>query len=280
MNQVFRSLYSRPFKARSNQGVPEELERRADGMTGKMARLRGAVILLPMQKDPLVEWQRLTETYGKMYDAELLELAEDSGNLTETAQQVLSDEMRKRGLALARTAGAPRRSADPMLEWAAAAPGANPEAPELVADTPGTDDEGDAAQEYTWKTLLCECETGEEALQLAAALRHSGIESWIEGRGGTYSPFAHVDQGFPKILVPADRLEEAREIAANPIPKEIVEQSHIEVPEFEAPVCPKCGAEDPVLEGVDPVNSWFCEACENEWTETAANAKENPEKAE
>jgi hypothetical protein len=233
-----------------------------------------------MQKDPLVEWQRLTETYGKMYDAELLELAADSGNLTETAQQALSDEMRKRGLALARSAGAPRRLADPMLERASTAPGADPRAPELAADTLGARGEADAPQEYTWKTLLCECETGEEALQLAAVLRHSGIETWIEGRRGSYSPFAQVDQGFPRILVPADRLEEAREIAANPIPEEIVEQSKIEMPEFEAPVCPKCGAADPVLEGVDPVNSWFCEACENEWTETAPEGQDDREEVE
>jgi hypothetical protein len=215
-----------------------------------------------------------------MYDAELLELAADSGNLTETAQQALSDEMRKRGLALPRSAGAPRRVADPMLERASTAPGADPRAPELAADTPGTADEADAPQEYTWKTLLCECETGEEALQLAAVLRHSGIETWIEGRRGSYSPFAQVDQGFPRILVPADRLEEAREIAANPIPEEIVEQSKIEMPEFEAPVCPKCGAADPVLEGVDPVNSWFCEACENEWTETAPEGQDDREEVE
>ena len=36
-----------------------------------------------MQNDPLVEWQRLTETYSKMYDGELLELAADSDDLTE-----------------------------------------------------------------------------------------------------------------------------------------------------------------------------------------------------
>ena len=233
-----------------------------------------------MQKDPLVEWQRLTETYGRMYDAELLELAADSGNLTETAQQVLSDEIRKRGLALPRTSGATRRRDDPMLERAATALGADPGAPQLVANAPGTTDDTDEPQEYTWKTLLCECETGEEALQLVAALRHSGIEGWIEGRHGTYSPFAQVDQGAPRIMVPADRLEEAREIAANPIPAEILEQSKIEVPEFEAPVCPKCGAADPVLEGVDPVNSWLCEACENEWTEAAAEGQDDWEKTE
>jgi ribosomal protein L37AE/L43A len=214
-----------------------------------------------------------------MYDAELLELAADSGNLTETAQQALGDEMRKRGLALARTAGAARRMPDPMLERAATALGADPGAPQLVEDTPDTADEADAPHEYTWKTLLCECETAEEALQLAAALGHSGIESWIEGRRGSYSPYSQLDQGPPRILVPADRLEEAREVASRPIPKEIVEQTEMEAPEFEAPVCPKCGAGDPVLDGVDPVNTWFCEACENEWTDGAADVKDDHEKA-
>jgi hypothetical protein len=68
--------------------------------------------------------------------------------------------------------------------------------------------------------------------------------------------------------VAADQVEEAREIAAKPIPKEIVEASRTGVPEYELPVCPKCGAGDPVLEDVDPVNRWLCEACENEWEET------------
>jgi uncharacterized protein (DUF983 family) len=45
----------------------------------------------------------------------------------------------------------------------------------------------------------------------------------------------------------------------------------MQVPEYELPVCPKCGAGDPVLEGVDPFNSWLCEACGNEWTESAAD---------
>jgi ribosomal protein L37AE/L43A len=86
--------------------------------------------------------------------------------------------------------------------------------------------------------------------------------------------------GNLRITVPADRLEEAREIIARPIPKEIVEQSRMTVPEFELPVCPKCGAGDPVLEEVDPVNSWLCEACGNQWTEPEADVRDTPEKAE
>lgn len=51
-----------------------------------------------MQESPEKEWRRLTEHYAGMYDAELLELARDYKNLTEMAQQVLRDEMKKRGL--------------------------------------------------------------------------------------------------------------------------------------------------------------------------------------
>jgi hypothetical protein len=50
-------------------------------------------------------------------------------------------------------------------------------------------------------------------------------------------------------------------------------------PEFEPPRCPQCGAEDPVLEGVDPFNTWLCEACGKQWTESAAALSGTPEKA-
>ena len=79
------------------------------------------------------------------------------------------------------------------------------------------------------------------------------------------------------MLVAADQLEQARAIAAQPIPQEIIEESKTEVPEFELPVCPKCGAADPVLEGVDPVNTWRCEACGYEWTEPAADVEKTAE---
>jgi ribosomal protein L37AE/L43A len=43
----------------------------------------------------------------------------------------------------------------------------------------------------------------------------------------------------------------------------------MEVPDFEPPVCPKCGAEDPLLESVDPLNTWLCEICGEQWTDPA-----------
>lgn len=51
-----------------------------------------------MQESPDQEWRRLGEHYAGMYDEELLELARNYKDLTEMAQQVLRDEMKKRGL--------------------------------------------------------------------------------------------------------------------------------------------------------------------------------------
>jgi transposase-like protein len=69
--------------------------------------------------------------------------------------------------------------------------------------------------------------------------------------------------------VAADQLEEAREVASRPIPQAIVEQSRMQIPEFELPRCPGCGAEDPLLESADPVNAWLCESCGRQWTDPA-----------
>ena len=68
-----------------------------------------------MQNDPLVEWQRLTENYSKMYDDELIELSADSANLTEQARQVLGNEIRKRSLDAPRAGHMPGKLPDPMI---------------------------------------------------------------------------------------------------------------------------------------------------------------------
>lgn len=211
-----------------------------------------------MFDDTIADWQSLTKLYGEMSDGELLELDAQLGDLTEMAQQVLRDEMKKRGLSRPRPAGnAPNLSEEAMApQW-----GSNPDWP--IAG--GEEDESDLPHEYTWKTLLCECNDLDEATPIRLALRKAGIESWIEGPNYRIS----MDMLDPRILVAADQLEQAREIISRPIPQAIVAESKIEVPEFEFPVCPKCGAEDPVLESADPVNSWLCEECGKQWTDLA-----------
>ena len=237
-----------------------------------MCAERKAAILLPMYGNPAEEWQQLNEHYHKMWDEELNQLAEDFGNLTETAQQVLRNEMRNRGL---RDPLAPMSKSPFRPAASAVAPRFSSSVDPISAGSrlgdSDSQQENESRHEYTWKTPLCECETTEQAWQLYAVLKRAGVDSWVENadsRGG----------GFPRVVVAADQLDQAREVAARPIPSEIVEASCQEFPEFETPRCPKCGAEDPVLEGVDPVNSWLCEACGKQWTDPSPDADGASEK--
>ncbi len=233
--------------------------------------------MLTMQADPTLEWRRLTEHYREMDDDGLRELAADFADLTDTAQQALRSEMRSRGLGDARspeptvTTNAPQLSTPSVPAAGRVEPEPGPEypgfyagyfgrMPELVPDAPdGADDEG--PHDYTWKTVLCDCDTNEQAQELSAALQQAGIESWVQQS-------REFGRRNPRVLVAADQLDQARAIAASPIPPEIVAESRAEVPEYVPPSCPSCGAPDPVLEGVDPVNSWTCEQCGRKWTDS------------
>ena len=210
-----------------------------------------------MHADPMAEWQRLTQLYREMGDGELEELDADKGDLTEAAQHVLRDEMKKRGLDKSRASEEANHPAGfTAPKWKSH--GDWPEGEEAA-------EEGDEPAEYTWKTPLCDCEDPEKAWQIREVLRQAGIESWLEGPGYSVAP----EMSSPRIVVAADQLEKAREILSRPIPQEIVEQSKAPIEEYVPPACPSCGAEEPVLESADPVNAWRCEQCGKQWTEQA-----------
>lgn len=218
------------------------------------------------------EWLRLTRLYEEKSEEELLDLAADFGNLTDQAQQVLRDEMRKRKLgtpekaieeAMTRRAEDEREQPAIFGRWNRAATeqgaiGANEEKNEEDPD----EDRGEPV-EFTWKTLLCECASQEEAWQIAEVLRRAGIESWIEGSQSSDS----LDVRRPQVIVAADQLEEARAVLAKPIPQDVIDQSRVKVEDFVPPACPKCGAADPLLESVEPSNTWRCENCGARWSE-------------
>jgi hypothetical protein len=241
-----------------------------------------------MQIDPVQEWQRLTAEYREKYDGELLELARDYADLTETAQQALRQEMRSRGMgdpenpkSISTLQSAPGKPSQSSLALGNAPWAGDPvdiafgafgaQAPQPVPDTPETETEVDGPHEYTWKTPLCECYNREEAAQLQEALRRAGIESWFNFGGYTTSFVPETSQsvmfGDIQVLVAADQLDQARVIAEKPIPQEIIDDSKIDVPEYVVPKCPKCGAEDTILEAVEPSNTWRCEQCDAQWTE-------------
>ena len=255
-----------------------------------------------MQIDPVQEWQRLTAEYREKYDGELLELARDYADLTEAAQQALRQEMRGRGLrdpvnpkSVSALQSAPREPSRPPLALGNAPWAGDPvdtafgafgaQAPQPVPDTPETEAEVDGPHEYTWKTPLCECETSERAQQLVEALQKAGIDAWVDG-AGSGSRYAMSALDHPRVLVAADQLEDARAIAEKPIPQEIIDDSEIEVQEYVVPKCLKCGAEDPILEAVEQSNTWHCEQCDAQWTESLPTTQaeipeaKNPSKTE
>ena len=228
-----------------------------------------------MPPDPTREWQRLTRLYNEMSDEELLDLAAGFSDLTELAQPILRDEMKRRGLGDPQQLTAPSsRQKEPPRGaigfesrrgaifggWSntLTEEGGDPSSEESA------EDEENAPHEYTWKTLLRECDTREEALQISEVLRRAGIEAWSSG------PSSSFGSQTTRILVAADQLDEANQILSQPIPQDVIDQSKVKVEDFVPPTCPKCGAEDPLLESVEPANSWLCENCGAQWTDSSA----------
>jgi hypothetical protein len=208
-----------------------------------------------MTYEQAAEWQRLTEYYREAFDGDLLNLAADSADLTEVARQVLREEMKRRGLSDQAEAAMSTDRRSPSLEQSGFGP---------------ADEEGDSEVEYTWRTSLCECGTAEGAKRVRATLAGAGIESWLRKPGLL---------GAPEVMVAADQLEEARVILSQQISPEILEASEIEEPEFVPPVCPRCRTADPVLESAEPVNSWLCEACGQQWNDPEQGPEQGSEPA-
>ena len=237
-----------------------------------------------MQINPVSEWQRLTEQYRRLSDEELRELAFDFADLTETAQQVLRGEMRSRGL------GDPQAASDApkFPDFSRSNPYGSifptSSTSSESADLGVASAEDDASRESLRRLPVCQCDDWKQAWQICEALRGEGIESWIQdSRPDIEDSLLYSPQMGPppvlfslsafRVLVGADQLAEAREIAAQPIPREIIEASEASASEFKAPKCPACGASDPVLEAVDPANTWRCEQCGKEWIEALPDAK-------
>jgi rubrerythrin len=227
-----------------------------------LARHAGPAILLRMQTDPMEEWRRLTALYGEMGDVEIRELADQINDLTPHAQQVLRDEIKKRGLTDNPASSTPNREInDDFTHWQ--------EDEDTAADVDkNIADSGSG--DYTWKTALRRCESMDEAAARCEMLRRAGIESWIQRPGSRFVvPWLESGRGEIQINVAADQLDRAQSIIGRPIPQEILNQVKEEAaaPLYELPSCPKCRTEDPTLESVEPSNNWLCESCGYTWSD-------------
>ena len=219
-----------------------------------------------MQTDPAEEWRRLTALYSEMGDIEIEELANQINDLTPTAQGVLRDEMKKRGISGESNTPRLRTRQQPgsaEVHWQREY--------DTAADHERDPSGEEEAIDYTWKVGLCRCESLDEAAARSEMLRRAGIDSWIQ-RPGSQFVIPWVDEfgvGDIQINVGADQFDQARMIVEQPIPLEIIDQlkEEAESPQYELPTCPHCGAPDPILESVEPSNNWLCESCDHTWSD-------------
>jgi len=213
-----------------------------------------------MPQDPMEEWRRLTTLYSEMGDLEIQELVSQINDLTPAAQQVLRDEIKKRGIAnessssSAPTQGSSQPGRQATVNW---------EPSSYRYKFSSLPDEDDGSHEYSWKVTLCECETSRDAWRIAQMLKRAGIDSWIE------APEYNRAIGNSRVLVGADQLDQAQLVAAQPVPQDVLdEEKELEQSaEYEIPLCPKCKAPDPTLESVEPTNNWLCESCGYTWSD-------------
>jgi hypothetical protein len=184
--------------------------------------------------DPVEEWQRLRSLYAEMSEMELLELKEAFDDLTETAQGLLRDELRKRQL------------------WDLPIP---PEAAPKGRETRSFKDL------YLAGTIVREYDTVKEAKLAAFVLELAQIEAAVvDGQ-------ASFDLRPPSVRVAPDDVERADALLAQPISAEIRAdfEAMLDEPAFEVPPCPRCASQGVLLEGVEPTNQWRCEECGHSW---------------
>ncbi len=210
------------------------------------------------------EWRRLTALYSEMGDIEIRDLVDQINDLTPNAQQILRDELKKRGISEKAAAQEVRSpgGADSLIHWDGR------EDSDLDPDNKAPEN---PARAYTWKTGLCRCDSIDEAAQRCEMLSRAGIESWVQRPGSQFTiPWMEgPGVGDIQINVAADQLDQARSVIAQPIPQEIIDEvkREEETPAYEIPTCPRCKAEDPILESVEPSNNWLCESCDYSWSD-------------
>jgi hypothetical protein len=187
--------------------------------------------------DPVEEWHRLSALYSEMSDVELVELRDAFDDLTDVAQDVLRDELKKRQLWEVKSSAEP--SADEQVQ------DAGPSSSEhlRLGVTVGTYD------------------TTNEAKLAGYVLELAGIEAVVADASGSF------DLPIPVVRVAPEDAERAAALLAQPISPETRAEfeATINLPDFEVPQCPQCKSEDVLLEAVEPNNQWVCDDCGHSW---------------
>ncbi|CAN5502841.1 hypothetical protein BH10ACI4_BH10ACI4_28770 [soil metagenome] len=121
------------------------------------------------------------------------------------------------------------------------------------AHSPQQPDDSDGPVESTF-----EFANMEDALLAQSVLESAGISSMVPT-----SEIGAIDT--PRLIVSPSDAQAAERILAHP---NALGALSAEDAIFPTAVCPKCGTPDPVLESVEPTNTWRCEACNHTWEDT------------
>jgi hypothetical protein len=203
-----------------------------------------------MNNDPVKEWQRLTRLYSEMQNDELRELATNLADLTDIAQQVLQDELRRRGL----------NSKDPS------------KMPSIASSDTENASQDDSSAEEALPWILYESGDVQPLNEFQEILNQAGISSQI------VNPQENVYRTrFLQLQVAEKDADLAEKILLQPRePKPCPQTPKEETEDFESPSCTQCGASNPLLESVEPFNTWLCENCGARWTESSQGLEEKP----
>ena len=197
--------------------------------------------------DPAGELLRISAHYRQMTDDELLDIARDSSELTQIAQQALADEMSQRRLKLQPEPPPPPQPA-----------------PDEPTGSAFDDDRKLISVSTVWSLR--------DALQLQSLLDTAGIPFFMgpenaDGAEAVTSNFAEgVDVKIMEIGLPW-----ARQVLQDYTPADAPKDPE---PTDDVPVrCPKCHSEEVVFEDLLPGGSgeelsrykWKCDSCGSEW---------------
>jgi DNA-directed RNA polymerase subunit M/transcription elongation factor TFIIS len=212
--------------------------------------------------DPAGEWLRLSEHYRHLSDDELVDLACQTSDLTDIAQQVLAQEIAHRGLKIpSKEPPMPPLRPQSRPEWL----------PDSVADaeSPYADDRE--------LVTICKVWSLADALKLQRLLDTAGIPFYIgpENATGVDPVTLNFANGL-SVQIMRIGLPWAYRACQEYFPADEPPEEKTVGPDNVAIHCPKCRSTEVVFENLnsEPKNSegepsskfkWTCDSCGHEW---------------